>query len=60
MWRFFVELASYLSFIVALSLVTFLYHSQEKFLQARHLRRLFLNPNNATHDLSQVSAANVR
>ncbi|CAF4226444.1 unnamed protein product, partial [Adineta steineri] len=55
MWRFFVELLSYLSFVCVICLIAFLNRSPTEFFQAQYLRQLFLNPNSATLNFQQIT-----
>ncbi|UJR27882.1 hypothetical protein I4U23_009147 [Adineta vaga] len=55
MWRFLVELLSYLSFIIIVCLVSFLNRNSEEYLQTKHLRHLFLNPNRISNNFAEIS-----
>ncbi|CAF1084827.1 unnamed protein product [Adineta steineri] len=55
MWRFFVELLSYLSFVCVICLIAFLNRSPTEYLQKQYLRQLFVNPNSATLNFEQIT-----
>ncbi|CAF0824425.1 unnamed protein product [Adineta ricciae] len=55
MWRFIAELLSYLSFVIVVSLISFLSRNSQEYLQARHLNDLFLNQPRASYNFTAIS-----
>ena len=55
MWKFTLELLSYLSFVGILYVISYIHHQTNEYYQVQHLRRLFLNLQNNTHNYSKVS-----
>ncbi|CAF3631565.1 unnamed protein product [Rotaria sordida] len=58
MWRFVLELLLYSSFVCVLYVISYSNHSYDEYHQTQHLRRLFLNTHNSTHNYSQIITIN--
>jgi hypothetical protein len=54
MWKFLLELLSYVCFVCVLYVVSYSNHNLDGYFQVKHLRQLFLNPRNSTYTFSEV------
>lgn len=54
LWKFLLELLSYACFTCVLYMIIYSTHGSAKYYQVKHLRRLLLNPENATYSFQKV------